>query len=304
VPIPAGPAAPSTYRPGIGTTLSGWSVELDGWSAGAMDANLTEWWITAVEGWRDRPAMRVSSQARQADHGSFDAPSYLDSRIITIEGTAVCPDEDTAYLSADIMASVCQDPAVLYPLVVIEPGRPVRRANVRLNAGTKVGEPYGAGAVAFDWSLLLRAPDPRRYADTETAVTLTLPSGADAGLQIPFTVPFYIPDSGVSTNRATVINEGTFATRPVVTFVGPVGSPAIVNLTQGKTLAFDISITSGQTLVVDFASRSVLLDGTVSRAYTIAYGSAWWDLAPGSNDVQYAGVGSGTALLTYRSSWL
>lgn len=301
---------PAIYRPGTLTApLTGWAVTLDGWAAGGtytgtVDNNATEWWITKCDGWRDRPAMRVASTDRQADHGSFDAPSYLASRVITVEGVAVCTSEAVAYLSADIMASVCSDPAVLYPLVVTEPGRPDRRANVRLNDATKVGEPYGAGNVAFDWSLQLRAPDPRRYADDETAITLTLPTGAGTGLTLPVTLPFTIP-SGVATNVATAVNDGTFPTRPVVTFTGPVTDPAIANLTTGRTLAFTYDLAAGESLTVDFDARSVLLNGEVSRAYAIDYGSAWWDLQPGNNDVQYAaGGGTGQATITYRSAWI
>lgn len=303
MPIPAGPLiVDGDYRP-LTTTAGDVSVELDGWAAPAFDDYGTLWCVENMTGWNGTPDVRTAGQDRQADHGSFDAPAFYGSRVITIDGWSQSDSREANMRAQDIMASVGgQDLTGLLPLVVTEPGRPIRRCMVRLNAPTKVDPRYGG--LAFDWSLQLKAPDPFRYADAETLVTLTLPSGADAGLSLPFTVPFIIPMSGVGENRATVVNAGTFATRPTVVFQGPVTDPAIVNLTQGKTLAFNVTITSGQTLVVDFANRSVLLDGTVSRAYTIAYGSAWWDLQPGSNDVQYAGVGSGTALLTYRSSWL
>ncbi len=300
---------PVAYRPAVTAPLVGWAVELDGWGAGGfgtptLDANSTEWWVTKVEGWRDRPPMRVSSTARQADHGSFDAPSYLDSRIITIEGVAICTSEVNAYLSADIMASVCSDFTGLYPLVVTEPGRPDRRAYVRINDATKVSEPYGASSVAFDWSLQLRAPDPRRYADAETDITLTLPTGAGTGLIPPLTPPLTLP-SGVATNVATAVNAGTIATRPVVTFVGPVTNPAIANITQGRTLSFLLDIAAGDSLTVDFDQKSVLLNGEVSRAWAIEPGSAWFDLGPGNNDIQYqADAGTGQATIVYSSAWI
>lgn len=301
MPIPSGPVTVATeYRP-IPVTVEDLSVALDDWTGGATDSQGTMWRVTNFEGWWSSPKPRLALSNRGADHGAFDAPAYFEPRVMTLEGVAVSPNRATHLLARDIVVSVCADPAVLYPLVVTEPDRPIRRCLVRQSAEVKVAD---VSDRVCRWSMVLVAPDPFRYANAETAVTLTLPSGADAGLSLPFTVPFIIPMSGVGENRATVVNAGTFATRPTVVFQGPVTDPAIVNLTQGKTLAFNVTITSGQTLVVDFANRSVLLDGTVSRAYTIAYGSAWWDLQPGSNDIQYAGVGSGTALLTYRSSWL
>lgn len=300
---------PAIYRPTPGVPLTGWAVTLDGWAAGgtftgSVDANGTAWWITGVKGWRDRPAPRTADTDRQADHGSFDAPSYLPARIISVEGFAEATTETLGYLSADIMASVCSDTAVLYPLVVTEPGRPNRRCNVRLSAETLVGEPYGASNGTFDWSLQLRAPDPRRYADAETDIVLTLPTGAGTGLIPPLTPPILIP-SGVATNVATAVNDGTFATRPVVSFFGPVTNPAIANLTTARTLAFNLDILAGDTVTVDFDAKSVLLNGEVSRAYAIAPGSAWFDLQPGNNDIQYAAsAGTGQATITYRSAWI
>lgn len=302
-------ALPAIYRPAVTAALTGWAVQLDGWGAGGtgtptIDANGTEWWCTKVEGWRDRPGMRVSSTARQADHGSFDAPSYLDSRVITVEGTAIATSEANGYLSADIVASICSDFTLLYPLVVTAPGRPDRRAYVRVNDATKVSEAYGAGNVAFDWSLQLRAPDPRRYADAETDIVLTLPTGGGTGLTPPLTPPITLP-SGVATNAATAVNDGTIATRPTVTFIGPVTNPAIANITQGRTLSFLLDIAAGDSLTVDFDQKSVLLNGSVSRAWAIEPGSAWFDLGPGNNDIQYqADAGTGQATIVYRSSWI
>lgn len=293
----------ATYRPPVSSYLTGWHASLDDWAAGGLDAAGVEWWLTDAPGWRDRPAPRNSGTDRPQDHGQFDAPSYLQARIITLEGTAVAPTAEAQYLAADIISSVCADPAVLYPLVVTEPGRPARRCMVRLNDATKVSAPYGDGTV-FDWNVQLKAPDPRRYADDLTSVPLSLPASSGVGITLPVTLPFPIPTSGSSTGTATVVNAGTLATPPVVTFVGPLIDPRVANITTGRTLGLTITLDAGQTLIVDMAARTVLLGGTVSRAYTITPGSAWWDLPPGSSDlVLTGGGGAGTATVTFRSAW-
>lgn len=303
MPIPAGPPLIDlgAYRPAT-FPLTDIYLEVDGWAAPALDDNGTTWVVQSVEGWNGTPETRTAGSDRQADHGSFDAPAYYGSRVITAEGFAVSPTRDLSMLAQDVMASVCGDMTRLTALIVVEPGRPARRCHVRLNAATKVAPVYGG--YAFDWSLQLKAPDPRRYADAETVITLTLPTGAGTGLTVPFTVPFSIPSS-VATNAAAAVNDGTFSTRPVVTFYGPVVNPAIANLTQGRTLAFDYTVNAGETLTVDFDARSVLLNGDVSRAYAISPGSAWWEIQPGINDLQYqAGGGTGQATVTYRGAWL
>jgi hypothetical protein len=234
-------------------------------------------------------------------HGGFDGPSFYRPRVITVGGVASSPNRATNLRARDIIASICADPAVRYPLVVTEPGRPTRRCMVRLSSAAKARD---VTDTIMAWSLIFVAPDPRRYDDTETVVTLGLPPTGGSGATLPFTLPFAISSAGSSSSQATVINQGTLATLPLVTFTGPLINPTIANVTAGRTLAFNITLSDGQQLVVDFASRSVLLDGLVSRSYAIAPGAAWWDIPPGSSDLKFTGDGgSGSAGGRVRSAW-
>lgn len=291
----------AAYRPAA-VNLDGVTVTVDDWTAGCTDAQGTDWSLTTLDGWWGTPQRRVGLAARQFDHGSFDAPAFLEPRTLTVEGVAVSTSRAAHLLARDIVACVAGlDAAVLYPLVVSESGYLDRQCMVRQSGEVKVAD---VTDTVCRWSMVLVAPDPRRYAADEMVVTLTLPVGAGVGLIPPVTPPFSIP-SGSATNRATVVNDGTFPTRPTVVFTGPVTNPAVANLTTSRTLAFDLTVASGESLVVDFDARSVLLNGEVSRAYAITPGSAWFDLQPGANDVQYAAAaGTGTAVLTYRSAWL
>jgi hypothetical protein len=293
-------ALPVLYRPGSTTTRTTYA-SLDGWSATATDDQGTEWWLSTVEGWAGTPSVRQSGVDRPQDHGGFDGPSFYGSRIITLAGSAISLDQSTALLARDIVASVCSDPSQLYTLKLTEPGRPTRRASVRLNAETKVSP---VNEASFDWQLQLKSPDPRRYDDTETVVTLSPPTGAIGGLTVPVTVSFSISTTGLSTSSATATNAGTIATRPVVTLNGPLVDPQIANLTAMRTLSFTLTIASGDYLVVDFDRRTALLNGTASRSSALTSTAAWWELAPGGNDLQFtAGGGDGTAVIRYRSAW-
>jgi hypothetical protein len=293
---------PLTYRPAPTNSLTNLYVTVDGWSATAVDAQGTEWWLSTVDGWNGSPDVRLTGVDRPQDHGGFDGPTWFGSRIITLAGTAIALDQATAMLARDIVASLCWDPSQLFVMQVTEPGRPVRRCSVRLNAPTKVSPVNDA---SFDWQVQLKSPDPRRYDDTLTTVTLTPPTGLEAGVTFPVTAPFTVPTVGTGPSQQTLTNAGTIATRPVVTFAGPLVDPQIANLSQGKTLSFTITLASGDLLAVDFDRRSVTLNGTASRSNTLNSTAAWWDLDPGGNDIKFtAGGGSGSATITYRSSWL
>jgi hypothetical protein len=292
---------PVLYRPPSTAAVADY-ISLDGWSASAVDEQGTEWWLAKLDGWHGSPDGRLSTVDRPADHGQFDGPTYLTSRVITASGTAIATDRTGALLARDIVSSLCWDPSRLYTLRVTEPGRPTRRASVRLNTGIKVAE---VSDVAFDFQIQWKAPDPRRYADIETILTLSPPTGAVGGITYPLTVPFSFNTTGLSTSSATAVNAGTIATRPLVILHGPLVDPQIGNVSAQRTLSFLLTIAGGDSLTVDFDRRTVLLNGTASRASALTATAAWWELAPGGNDLQFtAGGGDGLCEVRYRSSWL
>jgi hypothetical protein len=291
---------PVVYRPPTTATMADY-ITLDGWAATGVDTQGTEWWLSTLDGWHGTPDLRLSGVDRVQDHGQYDGPSFLASRVITAAGTAISPDRATALLARDIVSSLCWDASRLYTLQVTGPAG-TRRAQVRLNAATKASE---LSEVAFEWQVQFKAPDPRRYDDTEQVITLTPPTGAVGGLTVPFTAPFTISTSGLSTSSATLTNNGTVATRPTVTLTGPLVDPVIANVTAMRSLSFTITLAAGDTLTIDFDRRTALLNGTASRGNTLTSSAAWWELAPGGNDVAFtAGGGTGTAEVRWRSAWL
>ncbi|GAA2346986.1 phage distal tail protein [Dactylosporangium salmoneum] len=295
-------ALPALYRPNTSTYTQFVGVAIDGWKAPGLDDYGCEWILETFEGWSGTPDLRVGGQDRPLDHGQFDQPSYLGSRVVTMQGTTICPTQTAALLASDIVSSICSDPSQLYLLQVAEPSGIVRRANVRLNTPTKVSDLIDG---TIRWQIQVKAPDPRRYDDNETVIVLTPPTGASGGITVPFTVPFTISTTGLGSSTATAVNNGTFATRPVVTLAGPLVDPQIAHLGVGRSLSLTITLAAGDVLVVDFDKRTVTLNGSASRSNTLTDTAAWWELAPGGNDLMLtAGGGSGTATIRYRSALL
>jgi len=111
----------------------------------------------------------------------------------------------------------------------------------------------------------------------------------------------------VSTGGAlNLANNGNFFSNHPITIEGPVTNPRVESLTQGKTLAMDIVLGVGETLVLDAESRTVLLNGTASRYNTLTTESEWFDLQPGNNEVRFqaATPTAATMTITWRSSWV
>jgi Siphovirus-type tail component, C-terminal domain len=307
-------AIPVLYRPAA-ATLTGYRVELDGWAAGmpgqdaesakgVVDTQGTTWYLTKLEGWQGSPAPRTSLVARTGGHGSFDGPAYLDTRAITIEGTAVCVDRISTWRARDIIASVCGDPSLgLATLVVTQTGYGARRAAVRRTNDVKT-ESMAPGA--FRWSIILVAPDPRRYADTPSSAAIGLPQVGSGGLVFPLVFPLTF-GSGTSGGQLLLTNNGTMATWPAWDILGPVTGPVITNLDTGERLAFDpaFDVPAGQHLLIDPDAKTVFMAG-VSRRDRL-FIAEWFDIDPGSVNVRFSSAAGAdpAALLTatWRDAW-
>lgn len=295
------------YRP-ISTPATDVYVTLDTWAAPATDADGTVWVCTNVDGWNGTPDVRVSAEDRAQDHGQYDGPNFYGARTITIEGTAFATSRENCMKAQDIMSSVAAwDSTALYPLTVVEPGRPPRQCMVRLDGATKVSPVYGG--LQFDWQLALRAPDPLRYGD-ELSVPMVLPppGGAD-DLALPVTFPFYIPWLTASSISVDVTNAGTIASRRLVAVLaGPVVDPTLTNATTGLSLSFDMTLYAGDTLTCDFKARTAVRTGFVPgpAEHSLKPSAAWWSLPPGPSSIVLGGLGdTGSGCeFRYRSAWL
>jgi hypothetical protein len=87
------------------------------------------------------------------------------------------------------------------------------------------------------------------------------------GLTVPFTVPLTI-DSVLTGGSLSITNEGTAETFMVITITGPVEEPRVVmKLEDGtiQTLEIDTKLLTGQTLTINTATRTVMLNDTISQ---------------------------------------
>ncbi|MFB8393645.1 phage distal tail protein [Streptomyces yangpuensis] len=262
------------------------------------DAGVT-WLNTDLKGWSS-PGLRAELQPRQADHGAWASPVYLDSRPITITGMIAAPStaaRDTAI--EQLIAAASLTDTVLSVADSVPKQVTVRRSGEVL---VELQGPYGA-----TYSVLVTAPDPRRYSTVLQSQTTGLPS-VTGGLTLPITLP--ITFSTTSTGGAfTLTNEGTIATRPTFTVTGPAAS-FVISCTQPggavTQLTYSDSIGVGDTLVIDTDAHTVMLNGTVSRRRYLS--GTWPEILPGSSlSVQWSALAYDAAAMltgTCRSAWM
>ncbi|MBT2477653.1 phage tail family protein [Streptomyces sp. ISL-94] len=265
----------------------------------ATDGAGVDWVVTDLKGW-DSPGVRSESAPRQADHGTWASPVYLDSRPITITGSIDAPTQGARDAAVEqLVAAVALTDTLLTVGEAIPKQVTVRRSSPLL---IELLGPYAAR-----YSALVTAADPRRYSTTLQSKSTGLPS-VTGGLTLPITLPISI--STTATGGAfTLDNEGSIATRPTFTITGPASMPIISCTRPDGTvtqLIYSDSLGAGDTLVINTAAHTVTLNGAVSRRRYLS--GAWPEILPASSlSVQWSALAyDAAAMLTgiCRSAWM
>jgi hypothetical protein len=251
----------------------------------------------------DLPNMRDADISRPLEHGGFaGGPDLLSSRTIDILLNVYGGDATTTsglLAALDLATMVREDET---PLVFQLPGQIKRRIGCRprrREMDVNLDYVYGIPAV----KLQFEAMDPRMYDNTLSSATMTIAVASDG---LDFDIVFDLDIGTVVGGLVSCTNSGNTPVYPQATLPGPITNPSIINTTTGKTLRMVGSVDSGDSLIVDFYQRTILLNGTSSRYnFFDSNVSEWWTLQPGANSVQYStssGTASGT--LYWRSGWL
>lgn len=252
-------------------------------------------------GWRSLPDVELSDYPRPQAHGSYPGSAY--AGVLTVTGVFLVRGrpEAKALALAAIERATRLDGAER-PLVVNDStGASYRMGKIiARDVPQEVHFTHAPVEVSVQWE----CSDPRRYDLTEQVASLLL-GAATGGLDYPLDYPLeYGTNVG---NAAVVSNPGTADAPVVIDFAGPFVNPR-VECSAGWALEFETSLAAGETLTVDTAAGTVLLDGA-DRLYTIAPASDPVEgcTIPADSDASVslsAATGTGTATVTYRPAYL
>lgn len=288
-----------TYTPG--QLLDGKRVDIGGIQLGMVDSSSVAWRIGAdgLQGW-DSAEVRAEYTPREGDHGAWASPLYLGERPITVAGTITAADGPGLDGAVDRLLETV---GLSSTLLVVYDTTP-RQAWVRRSGKPLVQ--YLTDRLAT-YSLMVTAPDPRRYSTVLQSEQVPLPV-TTGGLTLPTTAPVVI-DAVTESGEIEAANEGAFETRPVFVIDGPVVTPTIHTVYPGgtvKSLTVSTSLATGDQLVIDTDRHTAVLNGSVSRR---RYVSGQWPAIGAHESVSFqfrAGSYNSTARLTasWRSAWI
>ncbi|GAA1455751.1 hypothetical protein [Nocardiopsis tropica] len=220
--------------------------------------------VLRLDGWEDMPPLDSGDEPRPARHGDWAGTPYAQARTVTLTGRIRAPRGEVLDRVRDLRR-VCAvpDDDTLWPLTITALGESLT-VDARVSQRIISHEKYvRLGHVPF--TLQWACPDPVRY--DPDPVHLAVPAGGSRPAP----------------------QEGTTATRPVVTVYGPCTNPRITVARPGgasRSVGFATTMFTGDTLTIDCGT------GTVT--------TSWGDdvtgtLTPGSVPIEYLTIPTGTS---------
>lgn len=299
---------------------------------GYTDPSGIQWILMEETGFWDSPQPRTDIVERVNSHGSYMGPSYYQHRVVTIKGRAYASTARAMRTAWSQVSAIGSGPEQSLALSCdSEIGTltcQVRRDDKVLTEPIRL---LNKNTHAFEFSMQLVAPDPRKYAQAWREMRADLPQ-ANSGdgldfntLQVMSTfrgLDFHGSPPGLrfgasnSTGFLQLTNEGTAPTAPLLTFYGPLTRPTLT-ATTGEVrseLRYNADLEAGQFIVIDPSNPSVLLNGTASRRHLLNpaefagfYIPGGTASAPGALRVGLTHEGGATtggyATARFRSAW-
>jgi hypothetical protein len=261
---------------------------------GQVDSNGTAWLWQKLAGWDGAPVQGAGVIPRSGDHGAWASPQYFAARTMTLTCTASAQSQ---YLR-DVARAQLQQAVPVSDLAVLRYDEPIPKQCLMRRSG-QLTEAYPTLAdVTFTIGMV--APDMRKYGTVQKQLPIqAVPPGPGGDFVVPFTIPFSLAAS-TPPAAAYAINEGNFGSPPLAVITGPCAGPSLANLTTGEQVSWSqTAVPGGQTMTVDFLNSQAWLGapnapglpgqplggGSYQPADIF---SAWWDLDPGSNLLQFS----------------
>lgn len=259
---------------------------------GYTDSRGVQWVLMEETGFWDSPEPRTDIVERVNAHGSFVGPSWFRHRVITLTGRAFHDDPRvmrTAESRVSGMGSGRTQSMTLTCDSEIGPlSCDVRRDDAVITSPVPLMNSH-----AFEFSMQLVAPDPRKYSTRWRTMRAGLPQ-ADSGDGLDFnqledgiwlktvTKNRGLDFTGNSTGGLLfgqsnetgflqLTNAGTAPTAPIYTLYGPLDQPVLAATTGGDTamLRYNARLEAGEHVVINPTTPAVLLGGTASRRHLL-----------------------------------
>lgn len=247
--------------------------------------------VEQISGWDDLPDLQDMSQPRTRGHGDHPGDLFSQARVVTVTGTIASRRARDTLARVLMAGSPVSSP--VEPLTIETFGRSLTAGARLVRRSLPVGENYAAGNVPF--VLQWRCPDPLRYGP-EQSLSTGLPTSA-GGLVFPLfgsgALNWGPPDAS---GQLTLVNPGTADAGIDLAVTGGLQAGFEVSA-AGERITYPTAVPAGQTVDIDTAAGTVLVEGTADRRGELLRAD-WFlvpaaapDGTPGSLTLQFTSLG-------------
>ena len=273
---------------------------------GLLMGGTTDYSITGIDGLLGLPDIVSADQGRLRRHGLRAGDDFLQGRSVVV-AMEVYASTEAGYTTAiqelkeALRPGVAEVPLV-FRLPSVAGGSPFRvDARVRrVSWPVTLGHFFRRDEITVEFY----STDPRLYANSLSTDSATLPT-AGGGLSFDATPDFSFGATSTG-GELSLTNSGAWQTPVVFRIDGPVQTPRIIHNGLDKELELDLTVATGDYVLLDSESRTVLLNGTASRYSSLDSSSEWFDLEPGLNQISFRGAttAAGSIAATWRDAWV
>jgi len=268
----------------------------------AAPAGSVEWWMDVAEGWDDTAEVDLVSTriGGGADGEIVGEVAPARARHMLLSGYAVAASRPEAAALADIVIRDAFPRSADITLTRYE--GITKTMVVRVSEKRQI---VHVGPDNFRWIVPVLAGDPLKYGVLEIGGSSGVAGQSSGGRTYDRTYPLtYINTASESDDKVVVDNAGTAPTQAIATIAGPLirGSWRISNDTYGDDLRFDVGLSIGDSLVIDFKEGTALLNG---YPVTATIFGDFWKIRPGVNVIRLYGDYDPSAGMTIsaKSAW-
>lgn len=259
-----------------GLVTQDWQLEFDGLLLGAG----TPYQLTALIGFLDLGGVRAPMTQRARQHGGYVEAHYAAGATRTAEFNITATSAAAFQPAvATLRAQTYAQDAGTRPLWFQVPGQGLLTGQAQvLNRSIPTVQAFALGLVqkaAVQWYF----PDPFWYGPTQTATT-GLPS-TSGGLVYPLAYP--LAYGTTATGWASCQNIGSEATSPTFTVTGPHDNGfQVTSVEDGLTLQYNGPLGANDTVTINTATGSVVLNGVSDRRNLLTFAGVWPSIPAGA----------------------
>ena len=291
------------------TTVVEPSLQIGDWLSSGVDAFGVQWRNDTFTGLFDTAPVRQAFPDRAGADGGIPQRGFESSKVVTVTGTAVAPDQMSAELAKARFraASVNRDPMTGEDLGVDVTVHKVDGDFVFHGKRSDVWPTVPLdGPAAFKWQLVLTLDDPRLYSATLHSASASLidQSGGTGQKSYPYSYPYDFGGSGVGSGQMVLLNDGTEITYQATTITGPGTNLRLDDSASGNYLLVS-SLGAGEFVTLDHRLHRVLFMGYAPKRQLLGPGSEWFGIPPGGSVVVFGAstYTSASVSMTWRAAY-